>query len=182
MSLCIQPPQEFKDVPALTGANLTTSHRVLVYDSRRPDGDSRVLADMTLSEFFTGVNTLVNAGTINGPRSDVVEAVTASVGGASIAATSSHVTVTSANADHIVVLPAPVVGKQLVIDVGATGFELRSSNPATIAINGGTGSGAESAIAANSTCFLTCISATAWKGFFMDADGDVAKIEAAAAP
>lgn len=173
-------PTDPANLPSLTGANLTTSHRVIVYDSRKPSGDPRIMADMTLAEFFTGINTLVNAGTIEGPRSSVVAAVTASVGGAAIPATASHVTVTSANADHIVILPAPVVGKQLVIDVGATGFELRSSSPTTIAINGGTGSGAESAIAANSTCFLTCISATAWKGFKQASDGTLAAIEAAA--
>lgn len=92
-----------------------------------------------------------------------------------------HVTVTSGGAGHEVKLPAPVVGKKLVIHVGATGFDLQSSDPATIAINGGTGSGYESPIAANSTCFLVCVSATAWKGYFMDADGDLAKIVAAAA-
>jgi len=135
--LSITPiPTNPADLPALLGSSLTTSHRVLVYDSRKPSGDPNIMADMTLAEFFSGVNSLVNAGTISGPRSDVVEAVTATVGGASIAAASSHVTVTSSDANHIVILPAPVVGKQLVINVGATGFELRSSSPATIAING----------------------------------------------
>jgi hypothetical protein len=112
-----------------------------------------------------------------------VEARTATADGTGtgqISAQATHVTVTSANADHIVTLPAPVVGKQLVINVGATGFELRSSSPTTIAINGGTGSGAESAIAANSTILAICISATAWKAIFLDADSDVAKVEAAA--
>lgn len=179
--LAITPiPTNPADLPRLLGSSLTTSHRVLVYDSRKPSGDPNIMADMTLAEFFSGINTLVNAGTISGPRSDVVEAVTATVGGAAISATSSHVTVTSSDANHIVILPAPVVGKQLVIDVGATGFELRSSAPSTIAINGGSGANAESAIPANSTCFLTCISATAWKGFKLASDGTVAAIEAAA--
>lgn len=91
-----------------------------------------------------------------------------------------HVTVTCDDANKIIVLPTPVVGKKLTTHVGANGFELRSSDPATIAINGGTGAAAESAIPANSTCFLVCVSATAWKGFYLDADSDVAKIEAAA--
>lgn len=90
------------------------------------------------------------------------------------------VQVTSANADHIVVLPAPVLGKEIIIDVGANGFELRSSDPATIAINGGSGADAESAIPANSTVFAVCRSATAWKAVKWDADSDVAKVEAAA--
>jgi hypothetical protein len=88
--------------------------------------------------------------------------------------------VTSADANHIVVLPTPTPGRHVVIHGPATGFELRSSTPASVAINGGTGSAAESAIPADSTLFLTCVTATAWKGFYMDADGDVAKIEAAA--
>jgi hypothetical protein len=90
------------------------------------------------------------------------------------------VTVTSANADHIVILPAPTPGVIVILHVGANGFELRSSAPATVGINGGTGASAESAIAANSTCVMICVSATAWKGFFLDADSDVAKVEAAA--
>ncbi len=91
-----------------------------------------------------------------------------------------HITVTSANANNIIVLPTPTPGTSIVLDVGATGFELRTSTPASIAINGGTGSAAESAIPASSTVFMTCVSATAWKGYFMDADGDLAKVEAAA--
>ncbi len=91
-----------------------------------------------------------------------------------------HITVTSANANNIIVLPTPTPGTEIVLDVGATGFELRSSDPATIAINGGTGATAESAIPANSTVFMRCVSATAWKGFFLDADSDLAKVEAAA--
>ncbi len=91
-----------------------------------------------------------------------------------------HIVVTSDDANKIIILPTPVVGKKITIDVGATGFELRSSTPTTIAINGGTGAAAESAIPANSTLFLVCVTTTAWKGFFMDADGDLAKIEAAA--
>lgn len=92
----------------------------------------------------------------------------------------SHVTVTSDDANKILVLPTPVVGQILVIHGPATGFELRSSSPTTIAINGGTGSAAESAIAANSTLVMICVTSTAWKGYFLDADSDLAKVEAAA--
>jgi hypothetical protein len=112
-----------------------------------------------------------------------VEARTATsdgTGTGQISAGTSYVTVTSADANNIITLPAPVIGHEIVINIGATGFELRSSAPSTIAINGGTGSAGESAIAANSTCKVICVSATAWKGFFLDADSDLAKIEAAA--
>ena len=116
-------------------------------------------------------------------RQDIVEARTATATGATtgtISPATTHVTVTSDDANKIIILPAPVVGKKLTIHAGATGFELRSSSPTTIAINGGTGSAAESAIAAASTCYLECVTATAWKGYFLDADSDVAKIEVAA--
>lgn len=91
-----------------------------------------------------------------------------------------HITVTCDDANKIIILPTPVVGKKITIHNGATGYELRSNSPTTVAINGGTGADAESAIPANSTCFLVCVTATAWKGFFLDADSDVAKVEAAA--
>ncbi len=88
--------------------------------------------------------------------------------------------VTSGSANDIIVLPTPTPGTIVILHNGATGYELRSSTPTTIAINAGTGSAAESAIPANSTCVMFCVTATAWKGFFMDADSDVAKVEAAA--
>ncbi len=114
----------------------------------------------------------------------VVEARTATVAGDGtgvISESATHVVVTSANAVHIVTLPAPTVGKQIVIDVGANGFKLVSTSPTTIAINGGvaTTGVASSTIAANSTIIAICISATAWKAIFLDADSDVAKVTAA---
>lgn len=121
-------------------------------------------------------------GTNNGAsfRNQNVIATTAGATTGTILNTTTHASVTSDGATKQVILPAPVVGKTLTIDVGATGFDLKSSAPATIAINGGKGATAKSAIAANSTCYLICVSATSWKGFFMDADGDLAKIAAAA--
>lgn len=117
-------------------------------------------------------------------KTNIVQARTATADGlttAIIGDTTTHVTVTASDASHIIVLPAPTPGRQVVIDVGATGFELRSSAPSTVLINGGTGGASvQSAIPANSTVFMTCVTATAWKGFFMDADGDLAKVEAAA--
>lgn len=91
------------------------------------------------------------------------------------------VTVTSSDANYIVHLPPPVPGRIVVLHNGATGYELRAHNPAVAAINGNTPTaGHESAIPANSTCVMVCVSETAWKGFFMDADSDLAKVEAAA--
>lgn len=89
------------------------------------------------------------------------------------------VTVTSANAAHIVVLPTPTPGTIVLLAVGANGFELRSSAPATVAINGGTGASAESAIAANSLVMMVCTSATTWQGWDLAAT-TLAAVEAAA--
>jgi len=97
-----------------------------------------------------------------------------------IADGTSHVTVTCDDANKIIILPTPTPGTIVILNNGATGYELRSSAPGSVAINGGTGTAAESAIAANSTVIAICISATAWKAIFLDADGDVAKVEAAA--
>lgn len=91
------------------------------------------------------------------------------------------VTVTSDDANKIIVLPTPTPGTIVVLHNGTTGYELRSSAPSTVLINAGAGGAAvESAIAANSTAIMICVTALAWKGFFMDADSDLAKVEAAA--
>jgi len=84
------------------------------------------------------------------------------------------------DANAIIVLPAPTPGNIVILSVGATGFELRSSAPATVAINGGTGASAESAIPADTTAVLICESATSWKGLQMGSDGTLAKVEVAA--
>lgn len=89
------------------------------------------------------------------------------------------VSVTSAGANNIITLPAPVVGKRIELVVGANGYELRSSTPASIGIGGGTGATAESAIPANSIAVVTCISATSWLGYTITG-ATLAALEAAA--
>ena len=88
-------------------------------------------------------------------------------------------TVTSANANNIVVLPAPEVGTIIILRNGATGYELRSSAPATVAINGGSGANAESAIAANTMVIVVCTTATTWQAIGL-AGTTLAAVEAAA--
>lgn len=151
-------------MPRISAASLTTSHKVFLYDSRKPDGDKNVSGTIAIEDVKTAK-----------------VAVTATAAGAAIPATADYVTVTSASADNIVILPAPVVGKSLKIFVGATGYELRSSDPATIAINGGSGAGAESAIAANVLVHITCTSLTTWVGFQQVAAGTVSAVQVAAA-
>ena len=89
------------------------------------------------------------------------------------------VTDTSDDANKIIVLPAPTPGTIVVLRNGGTGYELRSSAPATVAINGGTGSNAESAIAANTMVIAVCTTATTWQAISL-AGTTLAAVEAAA--
>jgi hypothetical protein len=84
------------------------------------------------------------------------------------------------DSDHILVLPAPTPGTIVIIAGAATGGELRSSAPATVAINGGTAENGESAIGANTLVVAICESATSWKAFQIGSDGSLAQVEAAA--
>ena len=104
-------------------------------------------------------------------------------GTGTIAAGTSVVSVNAdSDANHIIILPAPVVGNIIhLIETGTTGYELRTSAPASIAINGGTGTNAESAIAGAITYVkCVCVSSTNWICSQFDADGDESKVTAAA--
>lgn len=89
------------------------------------------------------------------------------------------VTVTSDDANKIVVLPTPTPGSIVILRNGATGYELRSNAPATVSINGGAGASAESAIAANTMVVAICTSATTWQAIGL-AGTTLAAVEAAA--
>ena len=109
-------------------------------------------------------------------------AVTASDAGTAIDDGTSFVTVNAdGDANHIVILPTPTPGTIVYLtENGSTGYELRSSAPASVAINGATGANFESAIAGTITYVrCVCISATAWIATQFDADGDESKVEAA---
>ncbi len=111
-------------------------------------------------------------------------AVTATADGLTtgiVPAGAGFVVVTSGNADHIVTLPAPVPGTVVRLMNGATGYELRSSAPATVAINGGAGANAESAIAATTLVTCVCTSATTWIAMSQVAAGTVSATQVAAA-
>lgn len=104
-------------------------------------------------------------------------------GNGTIAAGTSVVLVDAdSDANHIIILPAPVVGNIItIIENGTTGYELRTSTPASIGINGGTGANAESAIAGATTYIrCVCVSSTAWIATQFAADGTESKVEAAA--
>lgn len=84
------------------------------------------------------------------------------------------------NANNIIILPSAQPGKIVILAGAATGGELRSSSPTTIAINGGTGAGAESAVAANQMVIAICESSSSWKAFTIASNGTTAGLEAAA--
>ena len=89
------------------------------------------------------------------------------------------VSVTSANANNIVVLPTPTPGTIVILRNGGTGYELRTSAPSTIAINGGSGAAAESAIAASTMVIAVCTTATTWQAISL-VGTTLAAVEAAA--
>jgi len=110
-------------------------------------------------------------------KSAAVTAV-ATTGGA-IPAGVTHAVITSALATNIVKLPAPVVGLKITLIVAANGYELKSSAPATIGINGGVGAAVSSSVAANTVVKIECVSLTNWIASTLTAAGVVGVLEVA---
>jgi len=143
---------------------------------------------------FPGASVLPNAGIAScgaittaarntGVHTSTITATDAGTGTGTIPSGGFYTVGADSDADHIVILPSPVAGTVVTLGTQAdgTGFELRSSAPATVKINGGSGSNAEAAIGAAATSVTcVCVNATNWFCTFTDADGDVAKTEAAA--
>ena len=140
----------------------------------------KLLADMEAGNFpgltATGVSNLL--GLVLTPYA--ATATADGTGTGTIPDAAAFVTVTASDANHIITLPAPTVGKVIVLRNGATGYELRSSTPASIAINGGSGANAESAIAANTMVIAVCTTATTWQAIGL-AGTTLAAVAAAAA-
>ena len=111
--------------------------------------------------------------------------ITATDNGSGSAKIPQHTATALINADsdanHIVELPAPVIGTVInLIETGTTGYELRTSTPGSIGINGGTGASVESAVAGAITYVkCVCVATTGWICSQYDADGDESKVEAA---
>lgn len=120
-------------------------------------------------------------GNVTGQALKSVAVTATATTGTAIPAGATHVTVTSANKDYIVILPPPVPGTKITLLNGATGYEIRSSAPATVAINGGKAANAESAVAASTVVKVECVSTTAWIGSTISAAGVVGVLEVAAA-
>jgi len=113
-------------------------------------------------------------------RDNAVTATTAGDGTGTIPSGASFVTVTCDDANKIVILPAPVVGTIVYLYEATNGFELRSSAPATVAINAGTGATAESAVAATQLIKCVCTTSTTWVCNIFAADGTESALTAAA--
>jgi len=90
------------------------------------------------------------------------------------------VVVASTDASYIMTLPVPVVGTMIYLMNGATGYELRTSTPASISINAGSGASAESAVSANTLIKCVCVTTTAWLVEKYETDGSPSALEAAA--
>lgn len=112
-------------------------------------------------------------------KSEARTATAAGDGTGQISAGTTHVAVTCDDVNKIITLPAPVVGLKITLLNGATGYELRSSAPATIGINGGIGANAESAVGANTVVIVECVSATNWIGSTVTAAGVVGVLQVA---
>lgn len=146
--------QAFMD--GVTAGTASASKAVVLDSSKIISGMQFPVTARTASADGTGTGTIADAGGLQ------------------------FITVTSGNADHIVILPTPTPGTIVILRNGATGYELRSSAPATVAINGGAEANAESAIAASTMVIAVCTTATTWQAISL-AGTTLAAVAAAAA-
>ena len=144
------------------------------------------ILQLTSSAFVAGGQIQASGSIVSsaGIQSRAVN-ITATDNGSGSAQISPDTSVALINADsdanHIVVLPQPIIGNIIhLIENGTTGYELRTSNPAVIGINGGTANNAESAIAGAIT-YVKCVAVSNSNYICsqFDADGDESKVEAA---
>jgi hypothetical protein len=148
-----------------------------------------VLADGTHTDSTTGIRRRVYAGdvitmqlAVNLGLAGAALGVVATSGGTGTGAVPDEgfYAVTSGNADHIVSLPNAPVGAVVALRNGATGYELRTHDPATVAINGGSGASAESAIPAATLVVCMRDTATSWLCTNTATDGSVTTTDPAA--
>lgn len=141
-----------------------------------------VVGAMAAARTITLADPLANADILTGLMAAVARTATAdgtTTGTIADAGLIQMVTVTCDDANKIIVLPTPTPGRIVMLRNAGTGYELRTSAPNTVAINGGTGSAGESAIGANTLVFAVCATATAWQAWSL-AGTTLAAVEAAA--
>ena len=143
-----------------------------------------ITGDLTGDVTSTGTSSFGTLNATGGVQSAAVArtATDDGTGTGTIAAGTSVVLVNAdSDANHIIILPAPVVGNIItLIETATTGYELRTSAPDSIAINGGSGADAESAIAGSVTYVkCVCVSSTSWICSQYVANGTESALEAA---
>jgi hypothetical protein len=151
---------EIEALDGVTGGTVTASKAVVVDSSKQIDALKATVGFQNVAVARTATAAGLTTGTI--------------------ADGTAYVTVTSDDANKIIILPTPTPGVTVALMNGATGYELRTSAPATIAINGGAGADAESAIPASTLVTCRCTSATTWVCMNQAANGTVAATEVAA--
>jgi hypothetical protein len=126
--------------------------------------DMRITGDLTVQ----GATTMTGDVAINGLTSGAARAVTATADGLTtglILASDTFVTVTSANAAHIIMLPAApasMVGKVIRGWIGANGCEVRSFGTASTINNLDCKTTNEAALAATGEFTAKVVGAEAW--------------------
>ena len=131
----------------------------------------------------SGYSTFAHKATFTAGQQSLAVARTATDAGdgdAVIADGTTYVEVTSGGANKLITLPTPTPGTIVWLYNAATGYELRSSAPSTVAINGGTGATAEAAVPATYLVRCVCTSATKWVANKYGPTGTVSILEAAA--
>ena len=167
--------------PATTASGKTT---IASTDNAGDTETAIVVAAQAGARTYTIPDALISASFLLGKQSAVARTATAdglTTGTIADGGMFQFISVTAKSGDAagIIILPTPTPGTVIMGYIGATGCELRSSDPGTIAINGGTGASAESAIAANMFFMVVCTSATTWMGLTLTGT-TLASMEAAA--
>jgi len=157
----------------LGGANVTGGITMPTGNLAITSGNATVGGTLTqtgLATFTTGYQATPAAHT----------ATNNGTGTGAVADGTSYVEVTSNNAAHLITLPPPTPGNIVHLFVGgSTAYELQSSAPATVAINGGVGASASSTVAANTLVKCVCTSATTWVATQFSSTGAATALEAA---
>ena len=155
-------------------ANNVLKRGVIRYTKSSGQNNFEVTGTLTVTgaQTFTGATTLSSTLTVTGAATFTAGAQSSAVARTAtadglttgiIAAGTSFVSVTSADANHIITLPTAVVGNIIDMWVGATGFELRTPASSNATINNVDSDGTnELAIPATTHVRATCVAANTW--------------------
>jgi hypothetical protein len=131
-----------------------------------PNGLETSTIDATGNATVGGTLAVTGAISATGGTAPTVASVTATSDGLTtglIPSSADFCAVTSANANNIITLPVPVVGKVIRGYVGANGCEMRTVAASGVLINEVDSDGTnEAAIPATTYFIVSCVSATQW--------------------